>query len=116
MKAHIIENGVITNTINVDSLQSLPGITLVEATEGSIGYTYDGSNFIDPDPSRGDIIPQLVKDMRHERNALLAATDWTANSDVNMSEEMATYRQALRDLPETVDIYNPVYPELLIVS
>ena len=27
------------------------------------------------------------------------ATDWTANSDVTMSGEMRTYRQALRDVP-----------------
>ena len=33
------------------------------------------------------------------RDRLLAATDWTANSDVTMSDEMRTYRQALRDVP-----------------
>jgi len=33
------------------------------------------------------------------RDSLLAATDWTANSDVTMSDEMRTYRQALRDVP-----------------
>lgn len=36
--------------------------------------------------------------MRHIRDSLLAETDWTANSDVTMSGEMATYRQALRDI------------------
>jgi|APSaa5957512493_1039668.scaffolds.fasta_scaffold218816_2 hypothetical protein len=49
--------------------------------------------------------------LRSQRNYLLGVTDFHALSDVEMSEEMATYRQALRDLPETVDIYNPVYPE-----
>lgn len=33
------------------------------------------------------------------RNELLAETDWTANSDVTMSSEMQTYRQALRNVP-----------------
>ena len=99
MKAHIIENGVVTNTIEVDSLQALPDLNLVEATEGSIGYTYDGSTFTDPEPSRTDITAQLNKDMRDERNDLLAATDWTANSDVTMTTEMTDYRQALRDVP-----------------
>lgn len=36
--------------------------------------------------------------IRAERNSLLAATDWTALSDVAMSPEMAAYRQALRDV------------------
>jgi len=50
--------------------------------------------------------------LRSNRNQLLAETDWTASTDVTMSAEMATYRQALRDLPaNTVDVFNPVYPE-----
>jgi hypothetical protein len=36
--------------------------------------------------------------VRRERGSLLAATDWMALSDVTMSAEMATYRQALRDI------------------
>ena len=54
---------------------------------------------------------RAMEDLREQRSRLLTETDWTANSDVTMSAEMATYRQALRDLPETVDINNPVYPE-----
>ena len=37
--------------------------------------------------------------VRKERDALLAACDWMANSDVTMSDDWRTYRQALRDLP-----------------
>jgi len=36
--------------------------------------------------------------VRSERGRLLAETDWTGLSDVTMSEEMTTYRQALRDI------------------
>jgi len=39
--------------------------------------------------------------LREERNILLAQSDWMANSDVTMSDEWKTYRQALRDLPKT---------------
>mgnify|MGYP003117883142 CR=1 FL=1 len=39
-----------------------------------------------------------MKSFRLRRNSLLAETDWTANSDVTMSEAMRTYRQELRDL------------------
>ena len=35
---------------------------------------------------------------RTKRSMLLAETDWTALSDVTMSAEMTTYRQALRDI------------------
>ena len=36
--------------------------------------------------------------MRQRRDDLLAKTDWTALSDVTMSEEMQSYRQSLRDI------------------
>jgi len=41
---------------------------------------------------------EAAKAVRSQRDSLLAATDWTALSDVTMSAEMATYRQALRDI------------------
>jgi len=44
--------------------------------------------------------------LRERRNQLLAETDFYGNSDVTMSDDMTTYRQALRDLPsgkDTVD-------------
>ena len=45
------------------------------------------------------------------RNDKLAETDWMANSDVTMSDEWKTYRQALRDLPaNTSDPSNPTWP------
>ena len=105
MKAHIIENGVVVNTILVDSLDALPGVTLVEATEGSIGYLYDGSTFTDPDPSRGDIVAQLSKDVRYKRDSLLKETVDTINgvrwSLMTNAQQNAwtAYRQALLDVP-----------------
>lgn len=42
---------------------------------------------------------RLAANARGERNQLLAKTDWTASSDVTMSDAMKTYRQALRDVP-----------------
>ena len=41
--------------------------------------------------------------LRERRNRLLAETDFYGNSDVTMSNDMKTYRQALRDLPEGKD-------------
>ena len=44
-------------------------------------------------------IDRAAAEARNKRNGLLAATDWTANSDVTMTTEMTAYRQALRDVP-----------------
>ena len=41
--------------------------------------------------------------LRSRRDALLAATDFYALSDVTMSDDMKTYRQNLRDLPAGKD-------------
>ena len=49
--------------------------------------------------------------VRKERNELLAATDFYALSDVTMSADMATYREALRDLPaSTANSEDVVWP------
>ena len=52
--------------------------------------------------------------LRQRRNQLLAETDFYALSDVTMTEDMTTYRQALRDLPDGLDtvekVNNKVYP------
>ena len=39
-----------------------------------------------------------MADLRDQRNQLLAETDWMGNSDVTMSADWKTYRQALRDI------------------
>ena len=50
--------------------------------------------------------------VRKERNKLLAETDFYALSDVTMSDDMETYRQALRDLPASVEnSEDVVWPE-----
>jgi hypothetical protein len=54
---------------------------------------------------------------RTKRDTLLAETDWTGMSDVTMTSEMTTYRQALRDItshtnwPNLEDADWPTKPE-----
>ena len=59
-----------------------------------------------------DVLPGLqLESLRARRNMLLAETDYLALSDATLSEEMRTYRQALRDLPDnTSDPANPTWP------
>ena len=59
-----------------------------------------------------DVQPGIdLEVLREERNRRLAETDYLALSDVTLSTEMASYRQALRDLPaNTTDPANPTWP------
>jgi hypothetical protein len=58
---------------------------------------------------------QFAKNIRVNRDALLAKSDWTQMSDSPLSADMkqkwAVYRQALRDLPEAYpDLRKLVWP------
>lgn len=53
-----------------------------------------------------------AKSNRAERGRLLAETDYLALSDVTMSAEMTTYRQALRDITTHANWPNLVYPDI----
>lgn len=58
MQAHIIKNGIVVNTIEVESLDFMPG--LIDAKQGgSIGDLYDGVTFTKPAPE-----PQEYKKLR----------------------------------------------------
>lgn len=48
MRAHIIVDGKVSNTIIVDSLEFMPG--LVAATGGDIGWDYINGQFVDNRP------------------------------------------------------------------
>lgn len=59
-------------------------------------HTYNNGVFvIEPQPA-----PTWAS-VRGERDALLAATDWWAGTDVTMTDPQKAYRQALRDVPQT---------------
>jgi hypothetical protein len=50
--------------------------------------------------------------VRSDRNARLAACDWTQVADAPVDQvAWATYRQALRDVPAQPDPFNIVWPE-----
>ena len=59
-------------------------------------------------------VARAQANLRSRRNQLLADTDYYALSDVTMSDDMKTYRQALRDLTNGLDtvtkVNNKAYP------
>ena len=72
-----------------------------------------------PKPTEDEVLAKKVvleaaepwDNLRKKRNSLLLETDWASGSDVTMTDDMKTYRQALRDLPaNTTDPANPVWP------
>ena len=66
----------------------------------------DFSAYVAPTQAESDAV--AAASVREERDALLAATDWMANSDVTMSGDWATYRQALRDVPTQAGFPNTI--------
>ena len=94
MRAHLIKDGIVVNTLEVDSLDFMPD--LVEATEGGIGWAYSDGNFTPPVDEDALSATEMA---RGRRDALLERTDWRAGSDLTMSDEWKAYRQALRDVP-----------------
>ena len=61
---------------------------------------------------RANVLPGFqLEQLRLRRNQLLTETDYLALADSTLTDEMRSYRQALRDLPaNTVDPANPVWP------
>ena len=55
---------------------------------------------------QADLDAKAAASVRATRDAKLAETDWTALTDVTMAAEMATYRQALRDITDHANFPN----------
>ena len=103
-------------TFNIsDALVTLrPGAKFVVRGDVIEFYQHD-----DPQPTEAEIQAEIArleaeqpwKELRQQRNRLIAETDYLALSDATLTDEMSTYRQALRDLPaNTTDPANPVWP------
>lgn len=58
----------------------------------------------------------LIFSIRNQRTRMLQACDWTQTPDNPLPEEEKAryrrFRQALRDFPQTCNIYNPIWPKL----
>ena len=49
-----------------------------------------------------------LKELRAERDRLIAATDWWASSDLTMTDAQTAYRQALRDITDDANSLDEV--------
>jgi|TARA_R100000479_G_C6375138_1_gene198700 uncharacterized protein (DUF2164 family) len=55
-----------------------------------------------------------LEQLRMFRNNFLSETDFYANSDVEMSDEMKTYRQQLRDLTNGLDTVEKIETKMKV--
>jgi hypothetical protein len=79
----------------------------LDPTNVQVVIAEDGSVTLQADHAKLEAkTAQAWTDLRTRRNQLLTASDWTQLADTHMSQDKkdawATYRQELRDLPETV--------------
>ena len=113
MRAHVIENGIVSNTIEVDSMDFMPN--LISGETGGIGWLWDGETLTAPsEPQK--TTEELQAEARTQRDTLLAASDWTQVDDAPVDKAAwATYRQSLRNVPQQdgfpTTIVWPVKPE-----
>jgi len=84
------EVAVIGDDIDTCSIEWLNGTTPISNSDIKAQFTA-----VELDIAMGNL--------RTKRNRLLAETDYLALSDSTLSDDMRTYRQALRDLPAGKD-------------
>ena len=73
------------------------GSAIESSDPNDFGVTWTQVNTKKTELTNGEPLEEL----RRQRNAKLAETDFYALSDVTMSADMTTYRQALRDITDT---------------
>ena len=105
MKAHVVENGVVVNLIEIDESEDLSLFNAVDLGQyAQIGDTVVDGASVEAAQRESDAIAldakEAIEEAKAKRNKLLAETDWWVLSDTGTaSQEQLDYRQALRDLP-----------------
>jgi hypothetical protein len=108
--SHIISDkvGVISNnyiTVPEDNIP-LPWQLSIVDNEVSV---LDGVQLATAEANEKD--KELLNEVRLLRNRKLAETDWWASSDITMTTQQASYRQALRDITiGATSISDAVFP------
>jgi len=115
----------VVNVVEVDDVNNVPdfivqeGQVLASNHDAEIGDTWTGTEYDITHRLQIFTDEDLWEYNRWKRDELLKESDWTASSDNSLSDdkkaEWATYRQALRDVPQTHteprDITWPTKPE-----
>ena len=97
--------GFALNLINSEAVMVIEGIGQYGTSNHKLVCEWNDevATFPTADEMNAAVVKGNWDRARIERNELLAATDFYALSDVTMSDEMATYRQDLRDIPASTE-------------
>ena len=101
MKALILNNKVVQ--LAEKEFEVHENLTWVDCDDSvKVGWSYKDKKFTDPDALTTDeqAAAELQK-LRENRNKKLQETDHLALSDQTLTDDMKTYRQALRDITKT---------------
>ena len=109
------ENSVMPVTISRSYDRMTQKSTSVEPyIEDNVVYLHKIESLTDSEKTAAQTAEtnRVAESQRAERNRRLAETDWMACSDVTMSNDWKTYRQALRDLPTHSNWPNLKVPDI----
>jgi hypothetical protein len=95
MRAHVIENGIVVNTIDVDSLDFLPNLVDGE-NSGAIGDLYINGEFVKPSRPAQEVYDEVTKltqerldDFAKTRNysGILSLCSYATGSNLKFKQE-----------------------------
>jgi len=105
----LTENNVVELVENLSYTTPTQKLSNVDAyVEGGKAYNVRVENTTADEQT--ELINQKWIQIRELRNEILKDTDWRASSDLTLSDDWKTYRQALRDVPTQSDPYNITWP------
>lgn len=103
MRYAFIDNGVVYDAISVKPesvfFPEYASRFVEVPNEVQSGWTFDGTNFA---PPKDTFKESLADRIRQARNSRLQDCDWTQLADAPQAikDKWASYRQALRDVPQ----------------
>ena len=105
----LTENSVVDVITTLDYTVPTQKLTKVDAyVEG--GKVYNVRVESTTAEEQAALISAEWSQVRMERDMLLQQTDWRASSDLTLSDDWKSYRQALRDVPTQSDPFNITWP------
>ena len=94
----VIENDVVVNKCIAETDDKKPSNWVPCEESADIGWAYKNNQFIKPQVRVS--VQDQARNIRSERDFYLQRSDWTQVADAPVDQAAwATYRQALRDLP-----------------
>mgnify|MGYP003113779042 CR=1 FL=1 len=105
----LTENNVVDLITSLDYTKPTQKLTKVDAYVDS-GKAYNVKVESTTTDEQAALTTEQWVNVRMDRDMLLQETDWRASSDLTLSDDWKTYRQALRDITTQSDPFNITWP------